>query len=618
MSLLNPWGLAWLALVVPVILLYLLRLRRREVVVSSVLFWSQAIDDLQANAPFQKLRRNLLLLLQILVILIAALAYSRPQRLTHALGGNVVAVVLDGSASMQAVDGGTTRFEQAKAKIRGMLAAMERSDRMMLVLATDRAALLHPLSSDRASLTAALADARPTDRPTRLPDALFLAVSATRSEPDAKVFLLSDGATPPLDSIGLPTANVELVRIGEPVDNVGLTALDVRRTFGQPSTLELLMALEASGPTKEPREVEVELRDDGRLFDVRRLKVTAGQPTIEVLDSLPTESGLLEARLVTNDALATDNEAYVQLGNAGRTEVLLVGETNLFIEKALAVDPGRTVVKLSPDAFGRMVREDRLQPGSVAIFYGQPPQGDVPVPAVFIDCAGPQSPVDAAGSVEFPPVLDYQRQHPVLQSVTLDAVSISKAAKATPKPWAMPLAESADTPLIVAGERDGLRRVWIGFDLLDSDLPLQPAFPILMGNLLRWMSTGETAGAAPAVKIGRPVAINLGVDVEQATITAPDGRTAEVPLTDGRLRYAQTDRVGLYQVAAGGVRQPCAVSLLDADESDLTPRSELQVGRTRVVAPGGSSLRHQELWRWAVGLALALLMIEWWWYHRRG
>lgn len=618
MSLLNPWGLAWLVLIVPVVLLYLLRLRRREVVVSSVLFWSRAVDDMQANAPFQRLRRNLLLLLQILVIIAASLAIARPQRLTTALGGGVVAVVLDGSASMQAVDGGTTRFEQAKAKVREMLAAMDRSDRMMLVLATDRAALLHPLSSDTGSLAAALAAAQPTDRSTRLADALFLAVSATRTADDAKVFLLSDGATPPLDALGLPTAHVELVRIGQPVDNVGIVALDARRTFGNPGELQLLLGLEASGPGEGGRQVELELRSDGRLFDVRSLTVTPGTPTIEVLENLPTEHGLLEARLTTRDALAADDVAYVQLGQAGRTEVLLVGDTNLFIEKALAIDPGRQVVKLTPASFGTMVAEGRLRPGSLAIFYGSAPAGNAPLPALFIDCAGPEAPVDAVGEVEFPTVLDYQRQHPILLSTVLDAVAISKAAKATVKSWAVPLVESQDTVLLAAGEAGGQRRAWIGFDLLDSDLPLQPAFPILVGNLLRWLASGEAVGATPAVRIGEPVVVNLGVDAPTAVITAPGDTTTEVPLSDGRLRYAGADRVGLHDVAAGGVRQTFAVNLLDADESDLTPRSTLQIGRTRVVGPGGSSLRHQELWRYVVGLALVLLMLEWWWYHRRG
>src|SRR4051812_10010952 len=77
---LNPWtALAGAAIFVPLLLvLYFLKLRRREMTVPSTLLWKKAIQDLQVNAPFQKLRRNLLLLLQLLILLFLLLALSRP------------------------------------------------------------------------------------------------------------------------------------------------------------------------------------------------------------------------------------------------------------------------------------------------------------------------------------------------------------------------------------------------------------------------------------------------------------------------------------------------------------------------------------------------------------
>ena len=116
-------NLLWLLLLVPVIIFfYLLKLKRREMVVSSVLLWSHLVKDVQANAPFQKLKKNLLLLLQLLIAILTILALARPAIFQQALGGANVVVILDGSASMQSRDARGTRFDEAKALALRMVA----------------------------------------------------------------------------------------------------------------------------------------------------------------------------------------------------------------------------------------------------------------------------------------------------------------------------------------------------------------------------------------------------------------------------------------------------------------------------------------------------------------
>src|SRR5437660_8152892 len=100
-------------LAIPALLiLYFLKLRRREMTVSSTFLWRKAIQDLQVNAPFQKLRRNLLLLLQLLLLLALLIALSRPVANYRPGAGKQTVILIDRSASMNAKDAnGITRLE---------------------------------------------------------------------------------------------------------------------------------------------------------------------------------------------------------------------------------------------------------------------------------------------------------------------------------------------------------------------------------------------------------------------------------------------------------------------------------------------------------------------------
>src|SRR5512140_2917700 len=116
MSFLNLWWAgAVAAVVVPALLiLYFLKLRRREQLISSTLLWKRAVQDLQVNAPFQRLRKNLLLFLQLLVLGAAVFALGRPIIQTAVAEEERVVLLIDRSASMNTREGNDSRLEQAK------------------------------------------------------------------------------------------------------------------------------------------------------------------------------------------------------------------------------------------------------------------------------------------------------------------------------------------------------------------------------------------------------------------------------------------------------------------------------------------------------------------------
>src|SRR5215211_3947552 len=104
MGILLPTALGLLALAIPIIVFYMLRLRRQEFSVSSSLLWRRALQDRTANAPWQRLRRNLLLLLQLLLLLLLVLSLARPFIFAETTATGSLVVVLDASASMRSAD----------------------------------------------------------------------------------------------------------------------------------------------------------------------------------------------------------------------------------------------------------------------------------------------------------------------------------------------------------------------------------------------------------------------------------------------------------------------------------------------------------------------------------
>src|SRR5271156_1650326 len=105
----------WFAFTIPVVVVFYLLKRKRVVrLVSSTLLWQKFLAETQASAPFQKLRRNWLLILQIILLLLAILALSRPYFATKAKSSDLRVLILDASASMQSTDETPSRFEKAK------------------------------------------------------------------------------------------------------------------------------------------------------------------------------------------------------------------------------------------------------------------------------------------------------------------------------------------------------------------------------------------------------------------------------------------------------------------------------------------------------------------------
>ena len=207
MSFLAPLAFFFAFTIPVVIVFYLLKRKRIVRLVSSTLLWQKYLSDTQASAPFQKLRKNWLLFLQILLLALAVLALTRPFFRTEAKPAELRVIILDGSASMEATDEAPSRFDVARAEALKWVDGLKDTDQMVVLLAGANTEVRQSATSEKAALRRALQACAPSDSPTRLVPALKMAESLVRDRKGAEVHLFSDGAVPDLSDFenkGLP------------------------------------------------------------------------------------------------------------------------------------------------------------------------------------------------------------------------------------------------------------------------------------------------------------------------------------------------------------------------------------------------------------------------------
>ena len=613
MKFLAPYAFAFAAAIPVVIVFYLLKRKRTIKLISSTLLWQKFLAETQANAPFQKLRHNWLLLLQILMLLLAVFALARPYFTGTAKSSKLRVLVLDASASMQATDVKPSRFEVARAEALKWVDSLKDGDQMVVLVAAANTEVKQSATSDKGALRRAIEAARPTDSPTRLREALQLAETLVKNQSDRdnpEIHLFSDGAVSGLAEF--ENKNLPLVyhRIGERANNLGIASLDVRANPDNPAQRAIFTSVVNPGTNAQVTDFELRFGND--VVETRSITVPGTNTLPLVFVANQPRDGIFTVKLGGADDLAADNQASVVSILPRPVKVLLVTRGNRFLEKALRPLPNvqlTTVSLLADDAPAYdIVILDDVTP----VVW---PKGSVLAIHVNFTNLFPE-----VSRADAPTIVDWKAAHPLLRFVSFDNVFINESLAVKPPRWGLPIVDSSATPLIIAGEIERKRVVWIGFDTMQTTWPLRISFPIFIQNALEWLNPAGGNSSALNVKVGEPFRLPLGEPLESAQITAPDGSVKNLPLTKTarELVFGDTTAQGIYQVRAGTNALSFCVNLLDAAESDIRPREELPLGKfgTGVVATK-MQRANLELWRWIALAGLGVLLFEWWWYHKR-
>lgn len=612
MTFLEPAALWLLGLAAPLIALYFLKLRRQRVQVPSALLWQEFLKSEQLATPFQKFRRNLLLLLQLLLLLLLALAIARPVLKGAVSEKRSVVIILDSSASMLATDVGENRFGEAVDHAIEVVDALQGADEAMIVEAGPETRVVHSFTREKDKLRTALYGMRPAAAEGTLRDALALSLSLTQDRPDREVVVISDGGGENLGDVQVREGAVRYVRVGRSAANLGITAVDLRRSPVSELDHQLFVTVENFGVESAEARVEVYLDDE--LVGREEMLLDAGGSGPAVFDLAGGESGVLRVEMHTrDDDLPADDTAYALLQPAERRRVLAVG-CNALVLKVLASDPRLVVDLINPVNYTSSAGYD------VAFYEGFLPESglDGASYAVIAPPAMDRGPVELGGELRVPRIIDWQRSHDVLRFVDLTDLHIARAREVTRDGTLRTIVEGDQGPLLLAGERHGGRVLYFTFDPLQSDLPLRVAFPVMLLNTVGWLTAGiGGTDVGGLVATGAVFTYPVAGEDPQVTVQTPSGRKARGLVSGGLLRFTGIDEVGVYHVELPESRVSFAANLMSRRESRIAPMRDLGLGNATTVTASTAAAGRREIWRELALAGIAILLLEWFFWNRR-
>jgi hypothetical protein len=619
---LAPLALISLAIAGPVIVaMYLLKLRRQDQRISSTYLWQRAIRDIEANAPWQRLRFNWLLVLQLLLLLLLAFALARPFFLTTGIAGRNLVIVLDRSASMGATDADRTRLEAAKRQAIALLDQLPDGGRATVIAAGGSMEVPAASSTDRRQLRDAIdAITLRNGGGSDLGQALALAAALASREPDSEVAIISDGTVQVPSDLVMP-ATVRYFPIGARDGNVAVSATALQSS---PSGQTFFAQVTNYSSATAQRRLDVYL--DGSLANAYSIELGgAGSPTANrsIVLEVPATVQVAEARLAPDpaDLLEADNRAWAVNNTGDASRVRLVSPGNRFLQAALGLLPGveLNVVPASTTTFTETAAQV-----PVTIFDGVVPDTLPAGNLLFI--APPRSTeyFSVTGQIEFPIARPAPGGDSLLRNVSLADVNIFKATRIEPGAWARVVVNSDSGPLLVAGERDGRRIAVLTFALQQSDLPLTVAFPLLMSNLAGFLVPGLGADSAQLAP-GQAIVVPVDQRISEVRVTRPDGRAERVEARNNQAIVADTEQLGPYSVEQyeNGTlvaRRRFAVNLFNAGESQIAPQVAMTIAQASGLqqAVTREQVGRQEFWRWLAAAALVVLVVEWLVYQGAG
>jgi len=606
----NPLALLGFSSLIPIIILYLIKPKPRDIKIPSLMFiLDMERKEQRYQTMLKKIVRDPLMIMQLLFLILLTLAMASPYYVAkETVRADHTAIILDASASMQAEH--PSRFDRARD-----VATRFVSGKTSIILAKN-VPVVALQEGSRSDATVALQHLKPCATTANIGDAILLAKSIIGAEKGA-IVVISDFSNIDSDSIAASkmlanAAGIDVTykQVGHDADNIGITYGKLERKgdgYGYTCNIKNYIDSKKTIPIKISRNGKKILSDS----------LTIAPHSNELFALSDLKPGATVVALQSGDSLAVDDRAYIAIPDVQKRRILFISENkNPPAKIALSSLPDTECTIVKPPVLPSFddydlvvigyITKDSLLPGTfndLASFVGS---GRSLVVLASDDLGKIDTdnllPVSISG-MKGPTVLKTMIPTAFTKDIAFEDVSVNKhlISKSIDESIAVVVADD-ESPVLAYRKSGAGTVVYSGFGEGDpawNDFHTRVDYPIFWRQIVDWMS-GVREIDEYNVRTGRMYPLGA----EQEVVT-PTGTI----VTDNLL----FDDVGGYRIGDMDI----AANLYDPKESDLSMPAmpeevrnlEPDVVKTDV---------EEELWSYLIILVIFLAGFELYYLRARG
>jgi hypothetical protein len=576
--------------------MYILKQKSKEQQVSSLYLWNVVLKDMEVNTPWQKLKKNLLLLLQLLIILALVFALANPYINSKKVARNYI-IVIDNSGSMSALYNENTRLEEGKSKALALIKTAPKSSKFSIISMEEEPKILLTNATNTSEITNTIKNIKPRNAGSNINESLTLVKSIGKQYENYKAIFFTD------TQVELGDINGEVVSLALPKDNISVDY--IASTINED---EAKILVRVTNRSKEDVTRELAIYDiNDNLLNIKDIDIKSGETKTEIFQVSLSNIQAIYAEISEKDGLIEDNRIYYVINQPKTKKALLVTSKNLFIEKALSSVNSLELFKTSDT---NSVDDNY----DLYIFDGMIPEKIPTKGSIFI--INPQENTEfytVEGNI--PGGIAEIEDHNITKYMDNADFSISEIKDIKVPYWSEEIIKINDASAAFIGDYKGRKIGVLAFDLHNSNFPLNAEFPIFINNITNYF-LGASFSDRISYFCGEKVKINATEQVEDMYIIKPDNKkeslSIEYPIKD----FESTAEPGVYKliqnIEGENIENLFSVNFPTEKESNINEE---------LVSQENQATNYENIKRLAFSiqpflllLALMILIGEWWAY----